>query len=310
MSTLYVLGNGFDIAHKLATKYEDFYNFLLSHDDTEKFVYDLMGAYGADESEWWNEFEENLGNGAWFEFEFENMAQSVIDNMVTDDGEMMPDIEFTLEEHWKSYYNFMEKLNGYVYRWIFETIDVTKLQPLAGSLIESQEYFINFNYTDVLEKVYQIDEWNILHIHGCCEDKNMIMGHGNAEAIRLYEELSEEAAESFDKNEETVKDAICRFYKATFKDTHAIIGDNEFFFQKLHSVDKVKIYGHSLGKVDMPYFERIKSAIAPDAEWYFYVYNQPDENLNDKKREIRKDIKRLHINSKHIHLLSYKKFFK
>lgn len=67
MKTLYILGNGFDIAHGLKTKYSDFYKYLLENKDTQTFLYNIINAYGTYDDEWWNTFEENLGDGSWFE---------------------------------------------------------------------------------------------------------------------------------------------------------------------------------------------------------------------------------------------------
>lgn len=61
MKTLYILGNGFDIAHDLKTKYSDFYKYLLENKDTQTFLYNMINAYGTYDDEWWYTFEENLG---------------------------------------------------------------------------------------------------------------------------------------------------------------------------------------------------------------------------------------------------------
>lgn len=50
-----------------------------------------------------------------------------------------------------------------------------------SSLITNENFYINFNYTGVLENVYGISISNIIHIHDSLR-KNMIdpvLGHGN-----------------------------------------------------------------------------------------------------------------------------------
>lgn len=302
MKTLYILGNGFDLAHGLKTKYSDFYNYLSKDQDTQSFLYNMIDAYGAYDEEWWNSFEESLGDGTWFEYEFENMAESVIENMVTDDGDEMPDIEFTLESHWESYYKFMEKLNVYVLKWINDSIDLSEVEPMCKMLIEEDALFINFNYTMVLEEIYKISERNVLHVHGSVAERKAVMGHGNVEVIDKYRALTEDDLEKLDKNGATVNDAIASFYEATYKDTEAIISLNSYFWKRLSEVESVHIYGHSLGIVDKPYFDKIKSCIPDNAEWFFYNYDKTEE-------EIRGSMEALGVKQEYISIIPSENFF-
>lgn len=53
--------------------------------------------------------------------------------------------------------------------------------------IESEDaFFISFNYTLALENLYNIYSSRILHIHGCLNDDEYIIGHG-----RAYDEVKE-----------------------------------------------------------------------------------------------------------------------
>ena len=302
MKTLYILGNGFDIAHGLKTRYSDFYNYLSENKETQKFLYNMINAYGAYGDEWWNTFEESLGDGSWFEMEFENMAESVINNMITDDGDEMPDIESTLETHWEAYYKFMENLNNHVLQWISDSIDLSIVKPKVKKLKSSDDYFINFNYTMVLEEIYKISERNVFHVHGSVAERNTIMGHGNIEAIRQYKKREDSAMRRLDKNTATVNEAIASFYEATIKDTEWIINISEYFWRKLCSVEKVKVYGHSLGSVDIPYLRKILLSIAPNAEWYIY-------NFSMTEKEIREKFRLLDVKQERVHVLPYEEFF-
>lgn len=302
MKTLYIVGNGFDIAHGLKTRYSDFYNYLSDNKDTQNFLYKMIDAYGSYDDKWWNDFEHSLGEGSWFEIEFENMAESVIEDMITDDGDEMPDIESTLSTHWESYYKFMEKLNSYVLNWISNSIDITEVEPKVVRIIDSEDYFLNFNYTMVLEEVYRISGCNVLHIHGSVTERNTIMGHGNLKAISEYKERSENAMARLDKNTATVNDAIASFYEATLKDTTSIIDMNNNFFNKLYEVETIKLYGHSLGKVDIPYLHKIKSSVSATTEWYIYSYDITED-------EVRKRLNILNIQTEYIHVVPYEMFF-
>ena len=60
---------------------------------------------------------------------------------------------------------------------------------------------MTFNYTLVLEKIYNISKERIIHIHGAIEDYNIfpVMGHGNKQIIDEMHKQAEEAREVFDE---------------------------------------------------------------------------------------------------------------
>ena len=61
--------------------------------------------------------------------------------------------------------------------------------------------------------------------------------------------------DNFDKNSATVGSAIASFYEATLKDTEKIINET-YFWHRLNNLERIVIYGHSLGSVDIPYFKK------------------------------------------------------
>ena len=108
---LFIIGNGFDRAHGLPTRYIDYRDYLFHN--YPDFLKDVEEAYSLnpEDIEWWQDFENNLGLADRFESDFENMGLSVIDNMVDNEGEPMPDIENALRIYFGDYYEFMNKLN-------------------------------------------------------------------------------------------------------------------------------------------------------------------------------------------------------
>ena len=59
---------------------------------------------------------------------------------------------------------------------------------------------MTFNYTNLLERVYQISSDRICHIHGgltpYCREKP-ILGHGNPDKIDIYREKAKRADNEF-----------------------------------------------------------------------------------------------------------------
>lgn len=158
--------------------------------------------------------------------------------------------------------------------WIFEKFN----RDYYILFKANSDYFINFNYTDTLERVYGIS--NVLHIHGSvptCSQIPPIMGHGNkylidknrAKATKYFEDSIEWAC--------SIHNAIANFVESLYKDTDLIISRNEQFFSNLSVVDQIVTLGLSFGDVDVPYLERILSEIKPHTKWFVYYYSPEDK---------------------------------
>ncbi|WP_026528728.1 bacteriophage abortive infection AbiH family protein [Butyrivibrio sp. VCD2006] len=333
---LYVLGNGFDLEHDLPTRYKDFKSYLEIHN--KEFLNKLASVYDVfmvedhyieddytnpwpkeyffDNSEkWWQDFENSLGNGEEFEYNFRIMAENMIDNMRDDDGDPMPDIESTLETEFEKNYSFMERLNDNVLDWI-RSIEVDKANKRTDRFSKNDAYYLVFNYTNTLEKVYEVDRSDICYIHGSAGEGRVIMGHGNKEALYTAEEnykIKKNDKYNSMNNEAEIDWAIYSFYKASFKDTENIIEENEYYFSKYGNVDEVHILGHSLGEVDWPYFAEIKRNIKPKAKWYFYEHCEEGEADARRQKEFENRkcmlVESFGIDPDCVHILDAKEFW-
>jgi hypothetical protein len=126
-------------------------------------------------------------------------------------------------------------------------------------------YFLTFNYTRTLERVYGVPESNICHIHGVSNNaKNLndttsgdlIFGHGQ---------------EVFDTNVTNIPNTA---YNINKKPVNRCIIKNQLFFEKLAGVTNIYSYGFSFGDVDMPYIKKICHSIGDTSNvtWYFNDY--------------------------------------
>lgn len=291
MTTLYIFGNGFDIAHGIETPYSAFRKFLSKRHESFLTRFEAMYNiqplddsepwYTADAQERWNK---NVVKDLWEEFE-KVIGQPNIDEMydfAQTLAEQMPEygIADTLDDYWKREYAFSSDLQKYVLEWL-QTIETSHCSCRKRSLVgDNEDYFINFNYTDILERIYKIK--NVLHIHGgipTCSEKPPLMGHGNKFLIddnknkaKKYREEGVEWAYSGHK-------AISRFVESLYKDTESIIDENEHFFDALAEVERIVCLGISFGDVDVPYLERILQEAKHQVEWIVYYYSD-----NDRKR--------------------------
>lgn len=135
----------------------------------------------------------------------------------------------------------------------------------------------SFNYTDTLEKVYGINY--VFHPHGgvpaCCEIAP-IMGHGNKYIIDLYRRKTKEAQEEFGEWYKSICNATADFCESLYKDSDAIIGENDDFFSALWNINQVICLGLSFGDVDVPYLDRIQYEVRPETKWMIYYHSEDD----------------------------------
>lgn len=288
MKTLYIIGNGFDIAHGLDTSYWNFREYL--DDIYPEFLEAFEWLYGigridfsdprvSDKTrerwektvnhELWSEFEDKMGQPNIIEMM--DASTSMLNDMNLDGG--LTGIEDTMDSYWEDQYGYVKKFEKYVKEWI-ESVDTSDVIPKRKALIESTDYFLNFNYTDLLENVYKID--NVLHIHGgvsSVTDIEPIMGHCNYKDIKDHQKSAEEADEMFAEGEASIHRAVVNYLESIYKDTEWIIGLHQIFWKKLSNVDKVVTIGWSAGSVDLPYLRKIRESVSKNTKWYIYCYD-------------------------------------
>ena len=289
MKTLYLIGNGFDIQHGIHTSYSEFRNFLEKHhesfltnfeamyhiqplDDTEPWYNEAVQAIWTKSvlKDLWQSFEEEIGHpdveGMY------DMASSLTEGMPTEG------VKDTFDNYLRKQYGFSSDLQQYVLEWA-ESIDTSSVSPVKKSLIgNDSDVFINFNYTDILERVYEIK--NVLHLHGgvpSCSKIPPIIGHGNKFIIDHYKEKAKNASEEFIEWEESICSATAKFCASLYKDTDAIISMNNAFFSNLKDVEEIVSIGLSFGDVDTPYLTRIAEEVKPTSKWKLYYYSPEDK---------------------------------
>ena len=166
--------------------------------------------------------------------------------------------------------------------------------------IKNRAIFLNFNYTDTLERYYNVKEENICYIHNKAKRtlNPIILGHGinpttfepkpqnpskppdgltDEEIEYWYDDMSS----NYDYSYESAKTELLSYFKKSFKDTESVINDNKEFFHKISEVETIFVLGHSLSKVDEPYFEEVIKCVHKNAKWVVSYYSDNDK-LNHK----------------------------
>lgn len=325
MSTLYVMGNGFDIAHNLKTSYWYFREYLKKY--AEDFYIKMEENYGffqLDVDDYhlglnpkntlrerdkivYNIFWKTIDKGLGFvnESTMLGFSQSIVESLDLESG--LVGIQDILDCYWKEQYAFITNLQDYVFKWA-KQIRLNKCVPKCSELMNNtSDLFLNFNYTSTLEKIYNIPPLNILHIHGglppyCCTKP--ILGHSNYMEMIKYQKLIKRAQNDFDEASVSIYNAILKFYRDTLKDTKKILLYNNDFFEKLININKIKIIGHSLGKVDHLYFKKIIETVHDDVEWFIYYYK------NEEKNTFLERMLELGVNENKLNVLHSNEFWK
>jgi hypothetical protein len=294
---LFIIGNGFDRAHGLPTSYVDFRNYL--EEENWDYLVSLEEPYdfvpeskrNLVEEYLWKNFENNLSEI--------NEAEIIDGCMSIDMGLEGGDIgiEDTLIDYWEEQYGYIKCLNDYLKSWV-EQIDICVPKKTRRIKRNSDDLFISFNYTLLLEKVYKIDKYQILHIHGSIDNNDLppVIGHGNMEKIREAKEQELEASENFWEKESSIYNALANYYERTLKDVPYYIRIHSGFFKQLNRVDQVFVISHSFGDVDLPYFKKVLESINVNAVWNVCYHSNEEATvfLNRIKQIGIKNYKFLH----------------
>lgn len=287
---LIIVGNGFDLYHGISSSYLQFKDYLLkNHDD----LHDVLERYlHLDAEEEWNHLETNL---AYLD------ADDLLEEMKIFIGDYSGE--------WKDsmYYDFQYEVDRVtsklgtemlrVFRdWIMQ-LDISHLSNTSKLQLPKNAWYLNFNYTDSLEKLYGIDPNNILYIHGKANISNssVILGHAwdNHTEATIKEPPTYE--DFVDGNYATEEDwqwteavqSIQYYFATTYKNSAEIIEANIDFFEKFREVNEVYVMGHSMSPVDESYFSFVaKSIPAQKVKWIISYYKK--EDVDNCKKTLQK----------------------
>lgn len=257
---LYILGNGFDLYHGIKSSYQHFNEYVYKKDPSLSIDVD---EYLFDSEENWCDFENSLGevdpNRVYKSVESEYLKGN--DYESSDIHAMNDAISFAFE-------GINEGFETAFYNWI-NSLDIPVRSDFDELLdIDANSTFLSFNYTDTLQKIYNVPIENVIHIHG--KFANPIYGHGNLK-------LKEYKDEPWCPVDEMLED-LQRFFDNNKKDVLGILAQNASFFKSLAHIEEVHVIGHSLNDVDLPYFTEVKKHIKRSAKWRVTYYKGDEKD--------------------------------
>lgn len=247
---LYIIGNGFDLHHGLKTSYFGFGEWLAVNNSR---LYEQIRTYlFYGEMNLWKHFEDRLAcidpdtifdeaSNFLFSYGDENWSDSYHHSY-----------QFYIEQITK---DLSENLLHEFSVWIASINDniLNCCDRLKVVPINRNAHFLSFNYTSLLSCIYGVPEKNIKYIHGSCGDE-IVLGH----AYRINpNEYTKDIDEKTDVRVAEGYDLIQNYFESTFKPSEKIIEQNEEYFNSFCLASKVFVLGHSMGEVDIKYFEKI-----------------------------------------------------
>ena len=279
-STLYILGNGFDIHHNIPCRYNDFKGWLLS-DRPE--VYAIMTRlYGShlDSIEWWQDFENNLidfdvdgyprrvAKAGYYSYKHE--LERVYGHRAANDAYDNYELEFPIEsQNHSNQVGFlagfeMHQLKEMLFSAFEDWVNTLELPSKRHCLRRIDKYaqFMTFNYTRTLEEVYEIEESCVEHIHGVVGGRGeFVIGHGTTVEQLINRDLDSHLFISDPDKDEGEDSARLKIYDVLEdemkKPVYEIIQEKKVFFNSLSGVQKVVIIGMSYSSIDLPYLDRV-----------------------------------------------------
>ena len=268
---LFVIGNGFDLHHNLPTGFNGFRDYVKkefpeSYDYISKFIL----KESSEEEKDWNDIENELAETLALNYD-EMLEEAILSSeMNMDRASYWSDIQFNAE-----YYNQeLPNLRKAFDEWVDGIEILGVVRPDKEIVFSKEDLFLNFNYTETLQKLYGVEESQIVYIHGR-KGTLKVFGHNKTffeplPMSRLTQEDYDLGCED-DWRIEEAKAILNGIPKLFLKDSGAIIRNNCKFFDSFKDFEEIVFMGWSLGKQDEIYMKKILSCLSDEARiWVVY----------------------------------------
>lgn len=288
--TVLILGNGFDLAHGLPTRYSDFMQFcntILDSTQKENYINIVQNKYDVSQKTI-EDITNLLSDNIWYKYLKSILKRNKLrgENWIDFESEIKNIIEL-IDKHLKSndninlikndeiipmeFYKAIEP-NNYKIRFLnvklledlnnitcaleiflndnVEKIIVKNFSPLLKQI--EADYIINFNYTHTFEKVYSDCKNSVFHIHGeCVSNRN---SKQNNMILGIDEYWSEEECKQH-TDFTLFKKFAQRIIKRTGIDNYKYFDEiqklyNDGRLSPSYTISNVYIFGHSLDITD------------------------------------------------------------
>ena len=279
-NNVFIVGNGFDLALGLPTKYSDFANsdyWPVSNDaEFTRLQHQQKGYMGLEEY-----LNKKKDLDTWFDLEYElyKYAQQKQSSGGIASNEKEDDIKRNIV-----YYKLLQKrMCEYIMsvQNNFERFHYDVARDVLKAIVDNGFFnsMYSFNYTE-LPPISEHDYIECFHLHGCVKDYSVILGVDEKPLREGYEDLMKTSSQ---------------FYKS-----HDL-------YNALAFANEVVIFGVSFGDIDYSYFDRFfkgivnSESIKEEEKKYITIFTKDDNSRMAILRQLRKmeiDMQRLYAQSK------------
>lgn len=261
-NTLFIIGNGFDLAHGIKSSYWNFREWLGNNRSN---LIGMMDIFFSNQRDVWSSIEQALG---------EYNEESILDYC-------RPDEEFDYDHSLSSsarvedspmaiFRPVLEEFRQAFRDWV-NSIEISGIEKVYKLNTDSR--YLSFNYTDTLETEYGIAQNLVTHIHGSrLNDDEYIIGHNNN---RDPSSVWDDDGLTF---EQQAYENIIVWMNEFTKQYNRNIANHSSFFDSLYDIKQIIVIGHSMSKVDWPYFREIIKNIGKEIPWIVYCHSIDDRN--------------------------------
>ncbi len=274
-----ILGNGFDLAHNLPTRYGDFLDRCgIAYYFYEREQMDQQLFYYLQNNIWYDYFQaiyvnKRIRGETWINFESEisfiiyfidrfskNLLETCEDlskelnNKENEDFDKLVRFGKALQNSYvhstktikyvrKKCFDDLERLTKALEMYLFDVVENKEIKKLDIIKDINPDYIINFNYTHTYERLYS-DKEEVFHIHGEC-----IEGDINNMVLGIDEYWSEEECDQH-TNYAIFKKFVQRIRKKTGTKHIKWLNEINDIYQTEKLMSDIYIFGHSLDITD------------------------------------------------------------
>ena len=232
-------------------------------------------------------FNRQNANLLWSDYENMLSQMDIVNYVKTYIGKLSKLSEKEIQTVFDTLY---DDINSYFHEWVNQI--EYQMATTDRLTLDTNAAFLNFNYTNTLERLYEVSPQNICYIHGDTGNNALyrpVIGHGDSSVERINQSKKNEIHKivcDYGEHPNWTTDLedffgvivmeIEKFITGLKKNTKYYISENQGWFNRLDSLKDIYIMGHSLSTIDAPYFTEIRS-MAPDAKWHVSYYGEKDK---------------------------------
>lgn len=283
-NTLVVIGNGFDIMHGAKSSFLDFSKTIGKNSALR---WDIETYLDVQEDELWSNLEWSLGKLKYDMFIQPDILDMWLDNFgAYDPDAQAADFFAAVETAIAPTFDIPRELENRLRKWVKTLSIAENYKPLK--FLQGSFKVLCFNYTEFVEVLYGAADDNICYIHGCrknrksCKNGKLILGHESGIEDEQWDRIDCKLFKFKDPYKRYIMESAIEtalreaswYDESTTKQCSEIIKQHQGFFTDLKDIKEVYVIGHSLSKVDYPYFKEISEQC--EAKWYIGFHSYDD----------------------------------